>query len=368
VFTSETKVADITSATTNGTEITYTANNTFTVGEIVHISGVSKSEYNLPDAEISFANSTTFKVASTEVLASVGTGSGGRAVYDELKNHTITTSVININSLTLAEINLNAAQNISNIGNYRYRPNILDPTELNYGVVKSTWAEETISSSPKYYYGATDVDVVVDAGFDDDDEPYVFVDKNKKTAMLMSLEDCFGRYRPRSGINKVMNIRGRNFNYSNEDMASRPRYYAASPADKFKYWCSYRQEYDSVAKETNVVGLSQQVDSVYMIDDVAPFVVYKEDVPANRIIVKMQTHVGSVGSEFNDPFYGDENKSTPLKWKIQTLNGDDWTDSWTDCWTTPADVVPVDGYVELEYGLVIPEDYADVFLFAGEYA
>jgi hypothetical protein len=367
VFTSETKVADITSATTNGTEITYTANNTFTVGDIVHISGVSKTEYNLPDAEVSFANSTTFKVANAEVLASVGTGDGGRAVYDELKNHTITTSVININSLTLAEINLNAAQNISNIGNYRYRPNILDPTESNYGVVRSVWAEETDSSISKYYYGATDVDVVVDAGFDDDDEPYVFVDKNKKTAMLMSLEDCFGRYRPRSGINKVMNIRGRYFNYSNEDTSSRPRYYAASPTDKFKYWCSYRQEYDSVAAETNVVGLSQQVDSVYMIDDVAPFVVYKEDVPANRIIVKMQTHVGSVGSEFNDPFFGDENKSTPLKWKIQTLNGNDWTDSWTDCWTTPADVVPVDGYVELEYGLVIPEDYADVFLFAGDY-
>ena len=370
MFTAETKVADITSATTNGTEITYTANNTFSVGDIVHISGMSRTAYNVPDAEISFANSTTFKVANTEISTSIGTGTGGRAVYDELKNHTITTSVININSLTLAEINLNTAQNISNIGNYRYRAWKADPTESNFGVLQSEWAEETASSDPKYYYGATDVDVVVDAGFDDDDEPYVFVDKNKKTAMLMSLEDCFGRYRPRSGINKVMNIRGRYFNYSNEDTASRPRYYAASPADKFKYWCSYRQEYDDTIKQTLVTGIAQQMDSVYMIDDTVPFVVYKENVPANRIIVKMQTHVGSIGSEFNDPFYGDQNKSTPLKWKIQTLDSetDTWTDSWIDCWTTPADVVPVDGYVELEYGLAIPEDYSDVFLLVGEYS
>lgn len=364
MFTSQTKTAIITNASDNGVQITYTANNTFAVGDIIHISGITPYHYNIPDAEILDANSTTFKIASPQVVAPPGYSSGGIAVYDELKNHTITTSVINVNSLTTAEINLNSSINISNIGNYRYRPTVTDPQESNFGVIKSTWAEENENSATKYYYGATDVDIIIDGGVDENDDPFKFVEKNKKIEMLLSLEDCFGRYRPRSGINKLMWI-GNGvgaINYSNKDVASRPRYYAASPEDKFKYWISYRNEGGSE------FGLSKKVDTDYVIEDVAPFVVYKENVPANRIIVKMQTHVGSVGSNFNDPFYGDANKSTPIKWKIQTLNGTTWTDSWTECWTTPKDVVPTDGYVELEYGLVIPADYEDVFLLVDEYA
>jgi hypothetical protein len=35
-------------------------------------------------------------------------------------------------------------------------------------------------------------------------------------------------------------------------------------------------------------------NGIYQIDDCAPFVVYKEEVPANRIVVKVQTNVGDL--------------------------------------------------------------------------
>lgn len=96
----------------------------------------------------------------------------------------------------------------------------------------------------------------------------------------------------------------------------------SSRYDQFKYWNSYRKE-DSVER-----GIARNIlNGLYYIDDAVPFVVYKENVPANRLVVKMQTNVGTVdltnfinfSSTTPDPLYGDANKTTPKRWKIQYL-------------------------------------------------
>ena len=283
-----------------------------------------------------------------------------------------TASTVKSEASIIAEWNLNIAENIEKIGNYRFRPAEGSPTEANFGVVASTYDSTDALGA---YTGATDADTVIDGGFDENDAALAFTSQKVKNKLLFSLEDCFNRFRPRSGINKLVYFDGKYFPHSSPEMFQRPRFYVPDKNDKFKYWTSFRTEVSG----TNVLnrGISEK-DNNY-ITDAAPFIVYKNAIPANRVVIKMQTKVGSLdlsnkfqtkdGANLSDPFYGSANKETPLKWKVQALQGTTWTDIWTDVWTTPADIVPNDGYVELQYGLTnIPEDYATNFVYAAEYA
>jgi hypothetical protein len=279
VYTTETESATITGATANGTSIVYAAANTFAVGDIVHISGVVPSNFNIPDAVITARSSINFTIASTETGTYV---SGGRAIYDELKNHTITTSVIRTNTAVVAEWNLNSADNIAKIGNYRYRP---DNSGSPYYTIASTYDATDAANN---YTNATFADVLVDGGVEDDGTPFFTSSENQKQRLLFSLEECFGKNRPRSGINKVIYLPGKRLNLVNENMALRPRYYAASRDDGFKYWCSYRTEI--VSDVSSVRGISKNDNAGNYIDDAAPFVVYETEVPSNRIICKT-THI-----------------------------------------------------------------------------
>jgi hypothetical protein len=363
MFTTATESATITGVSANGTNIVYTAANTFAVGDIVHVSGISPSNFNIPDAVVTARSSTNFTIASTETGTYV---SGGTAIYDELKNHTATSSVIRTNTAVIAEWNLNSADNIAKIGNYRYRP---DDSGSAYYTIATAYDSSDASNN---YTNATFADVLVDGGLEDDGTPYFTTLENQKQRLLFSLEDCFGKNRPRSGINKLINFPGRNINFSNENMALRPRYYVASRDDKFKYWCSYRKEVVSNVSKNR--GISKNDGNGNYIDDAAPFVVYETEVPSNRVVVKMQTHVGTYQAYANDPFYGDANKLVPSDWKIQRLNlsnnwetlkdsdGSDITLSDTD--------IPENGYVELEYGLNTDSftGYESTFFHAGEYS
>jgi len=78
-------------------------------------------------------------------------------------------------------------------------------------------------------------------------------------------------------------------NFANEYIYRRPRYYMAHKDDKFKYWTSYRKENGIERGISNIPS-----GDSYYIDDAAPFIVYKDEVPANRVVVKMQTGVGDV--------------------------------------------------------------------------
>jgi hypothetical protein len=293
-------------------------------------------------------------------------------VNEKLQQYLETSSTINTQPLVIAEWNLNIAENISVIGNYRFRPT--DPAGSIYSSVSNFFDVNDCSNEVQFWCGATDADVVVDGGLDNDDQPIAFVSSNEKERILYSLEDCFSRFRPRSGINKLRYFDENYTHFVNPDLANRPRYYMASRDDKFKYWTSYR-------KEAGVErGIANKVSGArYFIEDAAPFVVYKEEVPANRVAVKMQTNVGNVdlgpfssgASSFDDPFFGFENQTTPNWWKIQVLKNNDWLDAISfnplSVRKDGSKVIGPDGHVEIAYGLIVPEKYVGNIFFQGFY-
>ena len=90
----------------------------------------------------------------------------------------------------------------------------------------------------------------------------------------------------------------------------------------------------------------------------------------------MQTNVGSVDlgpfttstGLINDPLFGNENKTTPSRWRVQYLIDSNWVDAYsfkeTDTRPDGSPIIGPDGYVELEYGLVIPQQYINIFVYA----
>jgi hypothetical protein len=286
-------------------------------------------------------------------------------VNDALKTHLETSSTIQLQSLVVAEWNMNMPDNIYKLGNYRYRPT---DNASKFKTISSNFDQ---LDSAGYYTGATDADVVVDGGYDNEGVPQFFKSKKEKMNMIYSLEDCLKPFRPRSGINKTLYFNGKFIANSGASMAERPRYYMPSRYDQFKYWTSYRTE-DGVEQ-----GIAKnKLGSLFYINDASPFVVYKEKVPANRIIVKMQTNVGSIdlgpfatsSRSIPDPLYGNANKTTPTRWKVQYLEENNWIDAISFNENSLRDngnpIVGSDGYVELQYGLILPKEYKDVFIFA----
>jgi hypothetical protein len=260
---------------------------------------------------------------------------------------------------------MNMPDNIFKLGNYRYRPT--DNTSQYFTLPNDF---DSLDAG-NYYTGATDADVVVDGGFDDNNTPQSFTLKKDKLKLIYSLEDCLNPFRPRSGINKAAFFNNRFFANSGASMAQRPRYYMPSRYDQFRYWTSYRTENNIERGIASIVS-----NDLHYIDDAVPFVVYKESVPANRLVVKMQTNVGDVDlgpfatstGSIPDPLYGDTNRTTPARWKIQYLKSNQWIDAYSfrenDTLASGEPIIGSDGYVELEYGLVIPEEYRSTFVFA----
>jgi hypothetical protein len=377
-----------------------------------------------------------------------------------LQNYLETSSSVNLQSIVIAEWNMNFSDNIKTLGNYRYRPSIGSPTETNYGVPATTF---DILDTLNAYTGATVSQIVNNTGLNSlTSNPTAFISKNQTEELLFSLKDCVSRFRPRSGINKLRFFKGKYINTPNENMFLQPRYYLASKDDKFKYWNSYRVEADkytttltgftaTLATGTNVVSVAStssfvvgqapvktsgtgafgtnaiiiSIDSAtqmtlsvnhavagaitfsvndfnpvergiakafkatgeYYIEDAAPFVVYNNPVPANRIVVKMQTNASdfnnpayktSNNTNFNDPFYEDPtntgalvNQETPETWTIQYLDSSNvWqTAKAFDASSTRSTgkrVIGSDGYVELAYGITNPS--ATFKRLLGEYA
>jgi hypothetical protein len=284
----------------------------------------------------------------------------------ELKNHFETSATIQTESLVLAEWNMNMPDNIFKLGNYRYRPQEANSQFL---TLINTFDS---ADAGLFYTGATDADVVIDGGFENNGTPQIFTSIKEKNKLLYSLEDCVKPFRPRSGINKATAFKGKYLSNSGSDFARRPRYYMASRYDQFKYWTSFRTE-NNIER-----GIAKNIiNNNYYIDDAAPFVVYKKNVPANRIIVKMQTNVGDVNlgdftdisKNFADPFFGNANKTTPSRWKIQYLNENNWVDAYVfnenDLREGGSQIISHDGYVELQYALKnIPDNFKDSFVFA----
>jgi hypothetical protein len=288
----------------------------------------------------------------------------------ELKNHFETSATIQTQSLVLAEWNMNMPDNIYKLGNYRYRSQEQNSQFL---TLLNTFDN---ADTGNFYTGATDADIVIDGGFQNNGTPQLFTSTKEKLKLLYSLEDCVKPFRPRSGINKATFFNGKYLSNSGSNLARRPRYYMPSRYDQFKYWTSFRTESGTERGIANIT-----VNGNYYIDDAVPFVVYKENVPTNRIVVKMQTNVGDIdlgtftdiSKTFADPFYGDSNRTTPTRWRIQYLDANNWTDAYVfnenDLRENGTQIVKHDGYVELQYGLTnIPDKFKDTFVFAETFA
>ena len=289
----------------------------------------------------------------------------------ELLDYIETSSSVKTKSSVIAEWNMNIATNMFLVGNYRYRPT---QTSSPYKTIPNTFDPlDSGTNGIKYYTGAKDSDTVIDGGFDNDENPTTLKPIKEKIKMLYSLEDCFGYQRPRSGINKAMYFNGKFIHNPNVNMAKRPRYYMSDKNDPFKYWTSFRTENGieyGVANKT--------INEKHRIEDAAPFVVYKEKIPANRLVVKMQTNTGELdyGTFYNssqaflDPHYGEENRTTPNKWKVQVLKNNSWVDAVSfsdkDRRKDGKAIVGSDGYVEISYGLIIPKVYSNIFKFITE--
>ena len=78
-----------------------------------------------------------------------------------LQTHLQTSSTVKLQSAVIAEWNMNIAENISQIGNYRFRPT--DEDSLYYRIASSFSYED----EGNFYTNATDADIVIDGGFDD---------------------------------------------------------------------------------------------------------------------------------------------------------------------------------------------------------
>jgi len=296
---------------------------------------------------------------------------------EKLQEHLETSSSVKNRSFISAEWNMNIPDNISMVGNYRYRKNSTDFRLL----------PVQFDPNDPFHKNATNSDTTIENGFNETNEPVRFSTVNEKEKLYFSLDDCLGKFRPRSGINKARYfttfgthfVNGTTINGLGQSYldTNRPRYYVSDRNDKFKYWTSFRTE---GGKEYGVANRTVGALSEYAIDDAVPFVVYKEIVPANRVVVKMQTNVGTIdqgsiataNGSIPDPLFGNANKTTPVKWKVQGLAGNDWEDLKTfDANSTRRDGSPIigaDGYVELSYGLIVPDMYRDIFIQAETYS
>ena len=286
----------------------------------------------------------------------------------DLQNFLETSSTIRNKSIITAEWNMNIPTNIKHIGNYRYRPT------QSGSIYSSLPSSFDVNDTGNFYTGATDADIIIDGEFNNNDIPTTFLTKKEKLQTLYSLEDCFGQFRPRSGINKAVFFEKGKLHHPNLVMADRPRYYMPDKNDKFKYWTSYRTE------SGEEYGVASNVrNSQYSIEDACPFVVYKEKVPTNRVVVKMQTHTGtenlgpfsSPTGAYADPFYGESNQKTPNKWKIQFLKDGNWENvvSFNPAITRRDGTATIksDGYIEIAYGLIVPEKWRANFVVAETY-
>ena len=277
-----------------------------------------------------------------------------------------------------AEINLNDLTNIKQIGVYKYRQS---DSDITYRLLPTAFDPNDLGD----HYMDNDISYTEVGGTYDDgietSQQLLFRHPDDLFNQLYDLEDCFRHNRPRSGINKLLYLAGTGMSTASGQFidgstkttvgiegtianpSSRPRFYVSSKDDYFKYWTSYKRE-GFVER-----GISYNLNGIFKIDDAVPFVVYKESVPANRIVVKIQTLVGeeNIGTITNDgiliddPFFGQQNARVPQDWSIEILRDGSWESVYT-----LTDDIPADGQIELGYGIIVPDAYKDKYLYKGE--
>ena len=289
-------------------------------------------------------------------------------VDSDLNTHLKTNNTLKSESLVIAEWNLNDFENILVYGNYRHRTS--DPAGSIYSTIPSSFDR---FDTGDYYTDAMISSIQSETMIDNNNESLIFTTPEIDRQLYYDLKQCFNSFRPRSGINKPLFFDNGKY-IDNIKSARRPRYYMASRNDYFKYWNSFRFE-DGIER-----GRSERVDTTgigYLITDSCPFVVYKEQVASNRIVVKMQTNlsetsIGDIksqdGNVIVDPLFDRNKSSIPKRWSVEYLDNDN---NWINAISFTEDsvrrdgseIVKWDGYVELFYGISIPDRYKGSFYY-----
>ena len=293
----------------------------------------------------------------------------------KLNDHLKVSSMLQIESYVVAEWNMNDFENIKNYGTYRYRPtssasSIYYNLPLNYDPLDQgnfyTDAEKSVFTFSDFVT--------------DDDEPVLFESADVDRELYFSLSDCFNLFRPRSGINKVLYFDNKYID--NVKSARRPRYYLSSRYDNFKYWNSFRRQVEDelvietgVSFESNPPPFTNTIG--YLLEDTCPFVIYEKPIPTNRIVMKIQTNLAETskgnirtpdGLTIQDPLGTRSSSSVPKRFKIEYLDQDNnWVTAQSfnenSTQTNGQPIISWDGYLELYYGLVVPDEYRQSFHF-----
>jgi hypothetical protein len=130
--------ATITNVSGDGTQITYTASNTFSAGMRVQVTGVTPTEYNLTSAEVLSRNSTSFVVAGAATSSYV---SGGSATVTS-----VPTNAVDINGeYVITDI---TSTKIS----YNFVANNFAETALSYGTAESAITNDGIFINDYNYW------------------------------------------------------------------------------------------------------------------------------------------------------------------------------------------------------------------------
>lgn len=294
----------------------------------------------------------------------------------KLENFVKVNNTLQLESFIVAEWNLNDFENVKNYGTYRYRPT--SAASAQYYNVPLSYDPLDLGD----YYTDSDTSVYTFADFvSNDDEPVLFESSDVDRELYFSLKDCFNLFRPRSGINKSLFFNGQ-YKIANIKGAKRPRYYMASRYDNFKYWTSYRRQVEnSEVVERGISFLNNPDlftnDIGYAIEDTCPFVVYENPIPTNRIVMKIQTNLAetSLGNirifddtTIADPLGDRDNSSIPKRFKIEYLDiNNDWITAASfnenSNRTDGSEIIGWDGYLELYYGIKVPDKYRQSFRF-----
>ena len=154
----------------------------------------------------------------------------------DLQDFVKTNNTLEIDSLIIAEWNMNSFLTIENYGTYRFRP--ATSNSIYYRLPTSY---DKLDQGD--FYTDANKSVYTFSDFiDENDEPVIYESEDTKRSLYYDLKQCFEPFRPRSGINKPLYL---NTYIDNVRSAKRPRYYMPSRYDNFKYWNSYKKEFVS---------------------------------------------------------------------------------------------------------------------------
>ena len=162
-------------------------------------------------------------------------------------------NTIQVESLVLAEWNMNDFTNVSNYGTYRYRRAYSNSPYFNLNT------KYDVNDTGDYYYDAEKSFYVYEDFVQDDDQPLLFQSEDVNRKLYFDLEQCFYPFRPRSGINKLLYFD--NKYVDNIKSARRPRYYMSTRYDKFKYWNSYRKQSSDTRGELTYKVFTKQLSN-----------------------------------------------------------------------------------------------------------